>query len=167
MFSNPFRALRREDEPQGSNSTDGCWLDCVQACRSESKPTASIKGSAVTVRTTPWLGNIRAWHGSIGLGERYWRKMPEQRELERAELPGAIPANPGTASAAATKAVPLFRGVASDRRAVKQLLTRVVREVLTLRSVGAGQRATAPGHPVGTGVERFAAHLFTIPRRVQ
>jgi hypothetical protein len=93
--------------------------------------------------------------------------MPEQRELERAELPGAIPANPATASAAATKAVPLFRGVASDPRAVKQLLTSVVREVLTLRSVGAGQRATAPGHPVGTGVERFAAHLFTIPRRVQ
>jgi hypothetical protein len=34
---------------------------------------------------------------------------------------------------------------------VKQLLTSVVREICTLRSVGAGERATAPGHPVGTG----------------
>jgi len=31
---------------------------------------------------------------------------------------------------------------------VKQLLTSVVREICTLRSVGAGARATAPGHPV-------------------
>jgi hypothetical protein len=31
---------------------------------------------------------------------------------------------------------------------VNQLLTSVVREICTLRSVGAGERATAPGHPV-------------------
>ena len=31
---------------------------------------------------------------------------------------------------------------------MKQLLTSVVREICTLRSVGAGERATAPGHPV-------------------
>src|ERR1035438_9453264 len=40
-------------------------------------------------------------------------------------------------------------GVASYRRAVKHLLTSVVREICTLRSVGAGARATALGHPVG------------------
>ena len=34
------------------------------------------------------------------------------------------------------------------RHAVKQLLTSVVREICMLRSVGAGERATAPGHPV-------------------
>ncbi|MGA7766889.1 MAG: hypothetical protein WCA27_11775, partial [Candidatus Sulfotelmatobacter sp.] len=34
---------------------------------------------------------------------------------------------------------------------VKQLLTSVVREICTLRSVGAGERATAPGHPVAPG----------------
>ncbi|MFZ1139006.1 MAG: hypothetical protein WAN76_07505, partial [Candidatus Sulfotelmatobacter sp.] len=39
-------------------------------------------------------------------------------------------------------------GATSYRRAVKQLLTSVVREICTLRSVGAGERATAPGHPV-------------------
>jgi hypothetical protein len=33
---------------------------------------------------------------------------------------------------------------------VKQLLTSVVREIRTLRSVGAGARATVPGHPVAT-----------------
>ena len=32
---------------------------------------------------------------------------------------------------------------------MKQLLTSVVREICTLRSVGAGVRVTAPGHPVG------------------
>ena len=31
---------------------------------------------------------------------------------------------------------------------MNQLLTSVVREIRTLRSVGAGERATAPGHPV-------------------
>ena len=31
---------------------------------------------------------------------------------------------------------------------MNQLLTSVVREIRTLRSVGAGARATAPGHPV-------------------
>jgi len=31
---------------------------------------------------------------------------------------------------------------------VKQLLTSVVREIRTLRSVEAGERVTAPGHPV-------------------
>jgi len=73
----------------------------------------------------------------------------EQPELERADLVGAIPADQGTVSAAATKAVSPLRGVASYRRAVNQLLTSVVREICTLRSVGAGERATAPGHPVG------------------
>ena len=34
---------------------------------------------------------------------------------------------------------------------MKQLLTSVVREICTLRSVGAGERATAPGHPVAAG----------------
>jgi hypothetical protein len=34
---------------------------------------------------------------------------------------------------------------------VKQLLTSVVREIRTLRSVGAGARATVPGHPVAPG----------------
>ena len=33
---------------------------------------------------------------------------------------------------------------------MKQLLKSVVREICTLRSVGAGARATAPGHPVGS-----------------
>ena len=35
--------------------------------------------------------------------------------------------------------------------AVKHLLTSVVREICTLRSVGAEERATALGHLVGTG----------------
>ena len=34
---------------------------------------------------------------------------------------------------------------------MKQLLTSVVREICTLRSVGAGVRATVPGHPVVMG----------------
>jgi len=60
----------------------------------------------------------------------------------------AIPADQGAVSVAATKVVSPLLGAASYRRAVKQLLTSVVREICTLRSVGAGVRATAPGHPV-------------------
>jgi hypothetical protein len=41
---------------------------------------------------------------------------------------------------------------------VKHLLTSVVREICTLRSVGAGARATALGHPVGT------RQLVSLPR---
>src|SRR5260370_22474596 len=72
----------------------------------------------------------------------------EQPELARGDLVGAIPVDQGALSVAATKAVSPLLGAASYRRAVKQLLTSVVREICTLRSVGAGARATAPGHPV-------------------
>jgi len=41
---------------------------------------------------------------------------------------------------------------------VNHLLTSVVREICTLRSVGAGERATALGHPVGT------RQLVSLPR---
>jgi len=37
---------------------------------------------------------------------------------------------------------------------VNQLPTSVVREIRTLRSVGAGARATAPGHPVAVSNDR-------------
>jgi hypothetical protein len=37
---------------------------------------------------------------------------------------------------------------------VKHPLTSVVREICTLRSVGAGERATALGHPVALSNER-------------
>src|SRR4029077_14707466 len=68
-----------------------------------------------------------------------------------AGLVEAIPADQGAVSVAATKVVSPLLGAASYRRAVKQLLTSVVREICTLRSVGAGVRATAPGHPVAPG----------------
>src|SRR5437899_9474056 len=70
-------------------------------------------------------------------------------ELARADLVEAIPADQGAVSVAATQAVSPLLGAASYRHAVKQLLTSVVREICTLRSVGAGVRATVPGHPVG------------------
>ena len=73
----------------------------------------------------------------------------QQSELEGSGLVEAIPTDQGAVSLSATKAVSPLLGVASYRRAVKQLLTSVVREICTLRSVGAGERATAPGHPVG------------------
>ena len=71
-------------------------------------------------------------------------------ELARSGLVEAIPTDQGTVSTSATKAVPPILGVASYRRAVSRLLTNVVREICTLRSVGAEARATALGHPVGT-----------------
>ena len=72
----------------------------------------------------------------------------EQPELARGGLVDAIPADQGAASVAATKAVSPLLGAASYRHAVNQLLTSVVREIRTLRSVEAGERVTAPGHPV-------------------
>jgi len=96
----------------------------------------SIRKLALDFDTTQWMaGRLNA-------------QNPEQPELARADLVEAIPADQGAVSVAATKAVPPLLGPASYRRAVKQLLTSVVREVCTLRSVGAGARATAPGDPV-------------------
>jgi hypothetical protein len=61
----------------------------------------------------------------------------------RGGLVEAIPTDQGPISTSATKAVSPLLGVASYRRAVKHLLTRVVREICTRRSGGAGERATA------------------------
>ncbi len=82
-------------------------------------------------------GNIRALQRAHRAVERYWRKRLSSRSWQ------------GAVSVAATKAVSPLLGAATHRRAVKQLLTSVVREICTLRSVGAGARVTAPGHPVG------------------
>jgi hypothetical protein len=48
----------------------------------------------------------------------------------------------------ATKAVSPLPGAASYRHVAKQLLMSVVQEICMLCSVGARERATAPGHPV-------------------
>src|SRR5439155_10690668 len=82
----------------------------------------------------------------------------QQSELEGYSLVDPIPTDQAAVSLSATKAVSPLLGVASYRRAVKHLLTSAVREIRTLRSVGAGARATAPGHPVGTG------ELVSLPR---
>src|SRR5258707_15375325 len=62
----------------------------------------------------------------------------EQSELGRRDPVGAIPANQGTVPSATTKAVSPLQGTASYRHTVKQLLKTVVRQIRTLRSVGAG-----------------------------
>ena len=73
----------------------------------------------------------------------------QQPELEGAGLVEAIPTDQGPISIRATKAVSPVLGAASYGRAAKHLLASVVREICTLRSVGAEERATALGHPVG------------------
>jgi hypothetical protein len=62
----------------------------------------------------------------------------QQSELEGRGLMEAIPTDHEAVSLSATKAVSPLLGVASYRRAVKHLLTSAVREICTLRSVGAG-----------------------------
>src|SRR5258708_7479719 len=62
----------------------------------------------------------------------------EQSELGRRDPVGAIPADQRTVPAATTKAVSPLQGTASYRHTVKQLLKSVVRQIRTLRSVGAG-----------------------------
>jgi hypothetical protein len=51
---------------------------------------------------------------------------------------GSVLSDEGTISVAATETVPPIPGAASDRQAVNRLLTSVVQEICTLRSVGAG-----------------------------
>ena len=62
----------------------------------------------------------------------------EQSELAWYGLREAIPTDQGTVPSVATKPVSPLPGVTSSRRAVKQLPNGVVREIRTLRSVGAG-----------------------------
>ena len=62
----------------------------------------------------------------------------EQSKLGRCDLVGAIPADQGTIPAATTKAASPLQGTASYRPTVRQLLKSVVRQIRTLRSVGAG-----------------------------
>ncbi len=93
-------------------------------------------------------GNIRALQRVHRAVERYCASC-WQSELEGYGLVAAIPTDQGAVSIGATKAVSPSPGVASSRRAVKHILTSVVREICTLRSVGAGARATALGYPVG------------------
>jgi hypothetical protein len=92
------------------------------------------------------VGNIRALQRVHRAVERYWRKMLSSRSWQ-----GQIwwkqfqqIADQGAVSVAATKAVSPLLGATSYRRAVQQLLTSVVQEICTLRSVGAGARVTAP-----------------------
>jgi hypothetical protein len=67
----------------------------------------------------------------------------QQSELEGYSLVDPLPTDQAAVSHSATKAVSPLLGVASYRRAVKHLLTSVAREICTLRSVGAGARATS------------------------
>jgi hypothetical protein len=86
-------------------------------------------------------GNIRALQRVHRAVERYWRIMLSSRSWKgqvlwkqfqqiKERFPLVRPN--------ATKAVSPLLGVASYRRAVNLLLTSVVREICTLRSVGAG-----------------------------
>jgi hypothetical protein len=75
----------------------------------------------------------------------------EQPELARAGLMEALSADQGAVCVSAAKAVSPLLGAASYRHAVTHLLTSVARKICMLRSVGAGERATVPGHPVVSG----------------
>lgn len=99
-------------------------------------------------------------HPSLFVPQRARKRSLTRRLIGTSRRPSAVllsgtpveafPTDPGPISISATKAVSPLLGVASYRRAVKHLLTSVVREICTLRSVGAGERATALGHPVGS-----------------
>src|SRR5206468_2184993 len=75
--------------------------------------------------------------GASGCGALLAQNV-EQSELAWHGLLEALPTDQRTVPSAATKAVSPLQGFASSRRAVKQLPKSVVREIRTLRSVGAG-----------------------------
>jgi hypothetical protein len=68
----------------------------------------------------------------------------EQSELAWRDPVGAIPTDQGTVPATSTKAALLLPRTASYRHTVNQRLTSVVREIRTLRSVGAGGGRLSP-----------------------
>ena len=86
----------------------------------------------------------RSWQGPI-----WWKQFQQIKEA---------------VSVDATKAGSPVLGSRSYRRAVKQLLTSVVREIRQLRSVGAGARATARGHPVGNQQMVVPTAIHSCPR---
>ena len=96
-----------------------------------------------------WWMAIARLSSKVGVETSLLAHHAQQSELEAYSLVDPIPTDQAAVSLSATKAVSPLLGVASYRRAVKHLLTSVVREICTLRSVGAGARATALGHPVG------------------
>jgi RNase P protein component len=75
--------------------------------------------------------------GASGCGALLAQNV-EQSEPAWHDVLDALSADQGTVSSAATQAVSPQLGATSDRRTVKQLLRSVVREIRTLRSVGAG-----------------------------
>jgi hypothetical protein len=89
-------------------------------------------------------GNIRALQRVHRAVETLLAQNAEQRELARADLVEAIPADPRAVSVAATKLYLSLLGAASHRRAGKQLLTSVVREArYVLREPGRGRPSLA------------------------
>ena len=113
--------------------------DAADAARAD--PRASRLSQSNASRTLCLLWHCRKYpvfaEGISGCGALL-AQHAEQSELERRGLVDAIPADQGAVSTTATKAVSPLYGATSYRCAVKQLLTSVVREICTLRSVGAG-----------------------------
>src|SRR5664279_2395545 len=93
-----------------------------------------------------------------------------QSELERRDLMGAIPSDQGAVPAASTKAVSPLQEATSYRHAVKQLPKSVVREIRTLRSVGAGggrlPSATRWGDQRWSSLPRLGDRAGTFSRTV-
>ena len=83
-------------------------------------------------------GNIRALQRVHRAVERYWRKMLSSRSWKGDVRWEAFQRIKERFPFTATKAVSPVPGATSSRDAVKHLLTSVVRENCTLRSVGAG-----------------------------
>jgi RNA-directed DNA polymerase len=83
-------------------------------------------------------GNFRAMQRVHRAVERYWRKMLSSRSWKRTVWWKQFSTNQNPVPTASPKAVSSLREATSHRRAVNQLLTSVVRENRTLRSVGAG-----------------------------
>jgi hypothetical protein len=128
----------RSSEPYQSNAPRP--LCVLRHCREYPRTAAS-----------PWGGEALLAHHAY------------QPELERARFLDALPVHPRQVSATATKAVSPVWEAASSRRAVNQLSKSVVREICTLRSVGAGC-GEPPRPPGGTG-NRTKPNRTAVARR--
>src|SRR5262249_46552209 len=114
----------------GANTTDAALADS----RTSRPPQSTASRPLCILRHCRKLSGFAA--SASGRGALLAQNA-EQPELERRDLVEEISRDQGAVPVVATKAVSSLHGVTSYRRAVR-LLTSVVRENRTLRSVGAG-----------------------------
>jgi hypothetical protein len=146
----------RKDSPK-IDATSACALagpDAADAARANpgasSAPQPNASRSLCVLRHCRELPGTAASPSGRGV---LLAQNAEQPKLDGHDLVEVLSSDTGADSASATKAVSPVCGATSYRHVVNHSLTSAVREIRTLRSVGAGA-GDRSGHPVALGNRR-------------